>query len=187
MSLELAHTPATPAPAASAAGRAALKNCAACDTFKPLKDFRHANNSAPALKTCAGCRSRIAERRRERKDEERGELRSRALDLAQALFFLADLHPDYRLELDRLASRIQRHGHRRRDSAVEAVTKAIRVHACHTVADIVDETRMPASDVRRVLAAMHACGRVESTTQLRGGAEIEWWDLADGAPSSARP
>lgn len=187
MSRELARTPATPTPAPPAAGAAARKKCAACDTLKPLKEFRPAAGDGE-VKTCAACRERYAERRRERRDEERGELRSRALDLAQALLFLADLHPDYRPELDRMASRIQKRGRLRGDRGAEAVTLAIKVRGCHTLQDLAYETKMLPSDVSRVLAAMRACGLAEFTTIRRAGGECEWWTLVEApAPSPVRP
>ena len=106
----------TPVPPAPAPQQASMKKCAGCDTLKPLRDFHQGNNPAAQLKTCAGCRARAAERRRERKEEERGELRARPLDLAQALFFLADRHPEYGSELRRLAWRVRR-GNVKRPSA----------------------------------------------------------------------
>lgn len=176
MSQVLAHTPATPAPATPAAERAAPKRCAACDTFKPFKDFRQGNKPTADLKTCAGCRARIAQRRRERREEARSELRNLALDLAQSLIFLADNHPAYREELNRMAQRVQRRSHHAPDREVEAVTAAIRGR-CHTVGDIADEKRMLPSDVTRVLHAMRAAGLVACAEVLRGGRPCELWSL----------
>lgn len=167
-----------PSPAPPPAG---LKRCAGCDTPRPLRDFRHGNKPASELKTCAGCRARVAERRRERKEEERGELRARALDLAQALLFLADSHPEYRAELNALAQRIQRRGGGHHDRAAEAVTAAVTRHGCHSVSDIADQTGMTPSDVSRVLGAMRAAGLAETRPVRRGdGSTRELWFLVGG-------
>lgn len=171
---------------AGSAGPAMVKRCAGCDTWKPLADFRQRNKATAGLKTCAGCRARASERRRERKEEQRGELRARALDLAQSLLFLADFHPEYRAELNRLAHRVQRRGGRHHDREAEAVSVAVGRRGCHTLADIADETRMPPSDVSRVLEAMRATGRAETRPVRRAdGSTHELWFLVEGAPSGA--
>lgn len=188
MSQVLAPNPATPAPAAPTAERPAQKKCASCDTFRPSKDFHQGSKPASELKTCKHCRARVAERRRERKAEQRGELRDKAGDLAQALLFLADLHPEYRGELDRLATRLQKRTHRTADREAEAVASAIGRHGCHTVSDIVAQTRMLRSDVERVLSAMRASGRARSREITRGGGACELWSLVDApAGSLVRP
>lgn len=156
-----------------------MKRCVGCDALKPLRDFRQGNKPTADLRTCAACRARIAERRRERKEQERGELRARALDLAQALLFLADSHPEYRAELNALVGRVQRRGGRH-DRDVEAVAAAVGRRGCHTVSDIADETRMAASDVERVLAAMRASGQAELRPVRRAGTTRELWFLVPG-------
>jgi hypothetical protein len=174
------HAPPAPAPPG-------LKRCAGCDTYKPLRDFRQGNKPASELKTCAGCRARASERRRERKEEERGELRARALDLAQALLFLAERHPEYRAELNRLAGRVQRRGGRRtHDRDVAAVTAAMLKPLVQEASDIALEAQLPREDVERILSAMLAAGAV--IRRLRPvavpGLKVWLYSLAPSGPST---
>lgn len=163
--------PPTPVPAP-----ATLKKCAGCDTHKPLRDFRQGNKPPSTLKTCAGCRARSAERRRERKEEERGELRARSLDLAQALLFLAGRHPGYAAELNRLARRIQRRGGRRTtDRDVAAITAAMRKPLVQEASDIALEAQLPREDVERILSAMLAAGAVTRRQRAASAPGREVW------------
>lgn len=112
-------------------------------------------------------KKRVAERRRERKQEQRSDIQRRAASLAQALMILADT-PDYgpfRGEINKLINRVRVTGNRTPDRDLEAVTRAMRSQGCNTVEDISFETDIEEPEVQRILDGMVAVGAARRDTQ----------------------
>jgi hypothetical protein len=102
-------------------------------------------------------------RRQAQKQLDRGEERSRALNLAQQLQFLADdpVNHLYAPELRRIINKIRIFGGRSHDADVVAVMKAIKYRQCNSVYDICEETDIPQEVVEDLIAQMIEAGAAE--------------------------
>jgi hypothetical protein len=139
------------------------------------------SSPSPKKKTPAQVR-RIAERRRERKAEQRPERERNALALAQELMFLSDREgfTPWRFELLALASQIRLSGKRTPDRDVEAVKRALGTPLCYSLVDIAAEANLPEREVLPILEGLLTLGVVERRPAERPGTargphELGWF------------
>lgn len=131
-----------------------------------------------------------ADARRLRKAEGRSQRERDACDLAQQLMFLAD-RPEFaawRGDLNALIAHVRKSGKRTPDRDVEAITKALAMpynREGATAKDVVEDTHIPAAEVKTILENMCSLGTAEKfqkeVPEIARGAAI-WLYRLTGRP-----
>jgi hypothetical protein len=151
-------------------------------------------SSGPKKKTPEQVR-RIAERRRERKEEARTPRQQAAERTVQDLIWALDRIPDgeeyceWRNELNRTIHRLRKIEARTPDRDVKAVIKAFASPLNSqgaTTADIASDTDIPERDVQKILDGMLSLGTVrccpKETPEIARGPKLRLYFLANHKP-----
>lgn len=149
------------------------KRCTKCGEVKPVTAFQRRADRAGGLRgECRTCRQppktpaqlkRIAERRRERKDQTRTPREQLAEMTVQDLIWVLDGIPDgeefdeWRALVNRAVSKIRKSGRRTQSAAAEAVTAALQKPFNRdgaTAADLASDTDIPEQIVENILKSL---------------------------------